>query len=347
MSGSDGPPLRAWSRRHALIGGSSLGAAAMLPGHAPASVAVARQTMPRDLVVPPTLRARLPKLEASGLAWSTALDRYLVVIDDTVDDDDGDKRAPIVLTLDRTGRFDERPMPLQGVEHLDDAEALCAAGPSRFFLLTSHAPNKKGRVRPARRQLLDLRLQAGQLRVTGRVDLAEGPGGIPAVLSEARIKAPRGIDAEAVAFRDGAIWVGLKAPVDGNGHAILVNLGPPDRVFARDRLDAGAASVAARLRLTVAGPAGAPVPQGISDLVYDRDGTLYATANAPKGGPDDGGGSLWLSRPQPGAPPPQCLARFPGLRPEGLCPTPQGRALMVMFDRGDAAPSWSTWPLPP
>lgn len=327
-------------RRRAVIGAIPtvfIGAAAPSPASKPPA--------PTPLSVPEALRRRFPRIEASGLAWAPSLDRYLVVIDDTIDDKEDERRAPVLLTLGRAGRFDDRPLQIDGLDELDDAESICAAGrigaAERFFLLTSHAPNRRGRVRASRRQLVDLRVERGRLRSAATVDLSEGDGGIPALLARMGITAPH-FDAEAIAWHGGALHVGLKAPLDGSGSALLVRLGEPDRVFASSRLPTGLASIGRRARLTV-GSDGAPVSEGFSDVVFRADGSALAAANAPKGGPADGGGALW-SIPAAAHAKPQLLAQFPGLKPEGLSPTPDASAFVVVFDRGDAAPWWTTWP---
>jgi hypothetical protein len=335
--------------RRALLGAVP---ALLVPGLANAGRSAA--PTPKPLKIPPRLRRRFPRVGASGLAWAPPLDRYLVVTDDATDDDEADRRAPVVLTMDRDGRFDDEPLTIDGVERLDGAESICCAGrhhTDRFFLLTSHAANPKGQLRPSRRQLLDLRLEIStapkrvvRLRAAGRVDLADGDGGLPALLAKSGVAAPQGFQAEAIASFSGALHVGLNAPLDRQGAALLVQLGDPDHVFAGPKLSPGLAQLSRRTRLAVdAGPSG--VPQGFSDVVFSGEGVLYATASAPKGAPSDGGGALWSIAPAGRDPKPRLLGRFPGLKPEGLSPTPDGLALAVVFDRGGAAPWWTTWPI--
>lgn len=325
-----------------LVAGALLSTA-----HVPALAADAgAPPSPRPLQVPAALRRRLPRIEASGLAWSAALHRYLVVIDDTIDETKHERRAPILLTLDSDGRLDEQPLVIADLEALDDAESICAAGrvaaAERFLVLTSHAPNRHGRLRSARRQLVELRLEGGRLRAAARVDLTAGPGSVPMALGGLGIAAPRGIDAEAVAWRDGAVYVGLKTPLDAQGAALLLRLGSWDEVFAPGGLPTGAVRVARRVSLRSGGAA-----EGFADLVFDARGGMLLAANAPKGEPTDGGGALW-SVPADGATPSAArrLAQFPGLRPEGVAWAPDQRGVVVLFDRGDAEPWWVTWPLP-
>src|SRR4051812_17161616 len=111
---------------------------------------------PTVIVVPPALAKGNATIEPSGIVWAPALSRYLVVSDDTGQRED--RHAPFVLALSTDGRFDEEPVPLVGVDELNDAEAICAGPAGTFFLTTSHSPNHRGRTRPARRMLLHLAL---------------------------------------------------------------------------------------------------------------------------------------------------------------------------------------------
>ncbi len=90
----------------------------------------------------------------------------------------------------------------------------------------------------------------------------------------------------------------------------------------------------------------AQVCQGISDLTFLPDGSLVVSANAPKGGPKDHGGALWHLDKPVGRTAPLMLRRFPGLKPEGVTLSANGRALVVVFDTGTEVPKWIELPLP-
>ena len=73
-------------------------------------------------------------------------------------------------------------------------------------------------------------------------------------------------------------------------------------------------------------------------------------ANSPKHLPPDGGGALWWLGAEalraPGAGSPRLLRRFPGLKPEGVTLSPEGDALIIVFDRDRQQPLWLRLPLP-
>ena len=232
-------------------------------------------------------------LELSGLAWAPTLDRYLGVVDDSIDLDDGQRHAPFVLALDRTGHLDADPVPIDGVDAIDDAEALAAGPDGAFFLLTSHAPNRRGKLKRARRQLLQLKLQDRRLRVTGSLDLARDGNGVARQLENLGLPDGTPVDMEALAFHDGALYIGFKAPVLADGAAMILRLDRPSEAFADGKLSPRSLSVWAQVKLSVPSPAGPMVSQGVADLLFAPDGALYLCANSPKGKPPDGGGALW------------------------------------------------------
>src|SRR5512142_1478538 len=295
-----------------------------------------------ELRVPPALAEVTSAPEPSGITFCPALDRYLVVSDDTGRREQGTSHQPMVLAMDATGALDEAPVPITGIERLNDPEAICA-GPGRVvFLVTSHSPDRRGRTGHARRQLLMLEPRGRSLEVQGRLDLTAIDGG-RSLLELAGLDPQGRLDVEGLAWRDGALFVGLKSPLTTGGGAVVLRLAAPEAAFRRGRIAAGDLTRWAELPLCVGGPGGR-VCQGIADLLFVDDGTLLVAANAPKGGPADGGGAVWRVRPPA---PPALLARFPGLKPEGLALSPGRDRVRVVFDRGqERRPLWTELPLP-
>ena len=254
---------------------------------------------PAQVTVPPELLARTSMPELSGIAWSPALSRYLVISDDTGDKQQGTNHAPWLFTMSRDGALDPSPLPIAGLDKLNDAEGLCAGPDGSYFLATSHSQNRKGHDKAERRRLFHLTLAGRELRILGTLDLATA-------IAESGTVPPGGVDIEALAFRAGALYVGLKAPQTPAGEALILrvrdvlpalqtgSLGPgrierfaavPLRVPS---LAAGSASAAGPA--SPAGPA-ATVVQGVSDMSFLPDGSMALLANSPKNMPVDGGGT--------------------------------------------------------
>lgn len=310
----------------------------------PVLLALAAAPALRPVLVPPALLAVTSPPEPSGLVWSPGLGRYLVVSDDTGLDRRGARHAPLLLAMDAEGRLDEAPVPITGIDALDDAEAICAGPGDTLFVATSHSPNHAGRTPRARRQLLHARVEGRSLAVIGRLDLTAA-GGPASLLGVAGLPADGPLDVEALAYRDGALLVGLKSPLSAGGGAIVVRLAGAAEAAGRGSIPAGALTPWAELPLCVEGRHGRAC-QGLADLLFLDDGSLVAAANAPKGGPGDGGGAVWWIPAPAGSAAPRLLQRFEGHKPEGLARAPGRPELVVVLDGDRRGPLWTTIPLP-
>ena len=289
---------------------------------------------PIDMTVPAELSAKTCNPEMSGVTWVPALSRYLSVSDDTGKLDTPTWHAPWVFTFDDTGRFDPAPIVLEGIETMDDAESITNGPAGTFFLSTSHNISKKGKSKPPRRQLMWLELKEHRLISKGTFDLTTLISG-----------KPDDLDIEAIAYRDGALFVGLKAPVEDDGTATIMRIENIVDAFDNEKPATLAAKVWAHPKLEVPDAEGKLVPEGVTDLLFLSNGRLVLSANAPKSGKPDGGGAVWLLA-KPDAKP-VLLQRFTGgLKPEGVTLTPDGKQLVVVFDRGDEISQWVKLPLP-
>lgn len=295
--------------------------------------------VPVDVTVPAELKAKTCPPELSGVTWVPALSRYLAVSDDTGLFDTPSWHAPWVFTFDDKGVLDPSPVVLEGIDMLDDGESITPGPAGTFFLATSHTINKKGKSKPARRQLLWLALEGKRLKVKGGMDLTTI--GLDRLVTGEEDE----LDIEAIAFRDGALYVGFKAPLDASGHAAIARLENIVGAFDKVKPAAIVGVVWARPKLEVPDAEGVLVPEGVTDLLFLPDGRLVLAANAPKSGKADGGGAVWLlAKPEAT---PVMLQRFLGLKPEGVTLSPDGKRLVVVFDRGQENPSqWVQLPVP-
>jgi hypothetical protein len=308
----------------------------------PVAPAVGPAATPTLITVPPGLKARSRTIEPSGVAWVKALDRYLVVSDDTGDSDD--HHQPWLLAMTRGGVFDEAPVPIEGIPEINDGESLAAGPDGVLFLVTSHSPNKRGHTSTARSMLLLLEVTGRAVRVTGRLDLtaartADGGGSL---LGIAGLPEDGRLDIEAVSFRDGALLIGLKSPLTARAGAVVLRLASPVEALRAGKLPAGAVTRLWELPLAVTDKR---IPQGIADLTSLPDGSVIVVANSPKGREADGGGALYHFAPDKGAT--RLLQRFEGLHPEGVTMSADGKELVIVFDTNEKPPLWMRWPLPP
>jgi hypothetical protein len=299
------------------------------------------QAAPTLITVPAALQRRSATLEPSGVVWAPTLHRYLVVSDDT--GDAANHHQPWVLAMTVDGAFDEAPVPLLGLDELNDAESICAGPAGLFFLVTSHAPNKRGHESPARQLLLLLRPEGRALRVEGRVDLttARAADGGGSLLQLAGLPVDGRLDIEAITFREGALLIGLKSPLSARDGAVALRLSAPVEALRAGRIPPGAVRRAWEVSLSV-GERG--IPEGLADFTSLPDGTMALVANAPKGRAPDHGGALYWYHPKTGAV--RLLRHFQELHPEGVTLAPDGKSLVLVFDNNTGPPLWMRWPLP-
>jgi hypothetical protein len=245
---------------------------------------------PKPIVVPPELAAVTGNPEFSGIAWSPTRRRYLVVTDDSGLRVEGTNHKPLLLSLGEDGVLDKAPVPIRGVRAINDAEAICAGPDGTYFMVTSHSPNRQDRTPADRRQLLLLKEGKGGLDVIGRLDLTRLDGR-RSLLVIAGLPPGGRLDVEALAYRDEALFIGLKSPLTDRGEAVILRLARPVEALRAGKLSEKALNAFAAASLCVEAKA-TRVCQGISDMAFLSDGSLVLSANAPKGGPKDHGGAL-------------------------------------------------------
>lgn len=282
--------------------------------------------------VPESLR-RMTRLEASDLTWLPGRDRLLVVSDDT-GFPGADEHPAWVFTADADGRFDAEPLRISGVEKVSDLEALTRAPDGTVYLLASQSASRKGR-RPTKRQwLLRAVLNEQRLEVTGKLALYDRLLAPLPFDQRAELGISERLDIEGMAWHEGGLLLGLKAPQDAAGRARIWYLESIDSV-----LDGTAAAADARLSLfaSLALPTCATAaPGGVAGLFLEGD-RLYLTSTLPDG---PSCGSAWSIDLPIGDNAPVKLADWPELKPEGI--TRVGSAdLLVAFDAGAEVPRFA------
>jgi len=276
-------------------------------------------------------------LELSGAAWSATLSRYILVSDDI--SEEGAKHTPLLFALNEAGQLDSAPIKIEGISELNDPESITAGPDGTVFVCTSHSLNKKGHLPESRRRLIQIALSADRrAKVIGQVDLSA------ARALDGKSSWPESglVDIEGIAYREGALYIGLKSPLAADGRASILRLPDIVSVVKLGVIPAGALTLWSRGRFCVPHD-GKTVCEGIADLAFLPDGSLLVAGNAPKGMPTDGGGSLWkLDAPNSV---PKLLKRFDGLKPEGVAVAPDHSSAIVVFDTDGRQPLWIRWPL--
>ncbi|WP_437629575.1 HlyD family secretion protein [Sorangium sp. So ce854] len=294
------------------------------------------------MTVPPALR-QLSRFEPSGVLPRPAESRYLLVSDDTGHKGEGEG-APLLFAMSATGAVAPEPVPVTGVKELVDIESITAGDGDDVYLLSSQGYSAKGKRKKARTALLRLKPEGRGFRVDAEAHLAEllDAAG-PSVLAGLGLPGgTRPLEIEGMTYRDGALYFGLKSPLDAQGNALIWKLDAPRALLESKRLDGAGLSLWARARVGVELD-GAPTPGGISDLSFLADGSLAITST-PSTADGDAGALFHVARPQAGVLSPRLVRRFPGLKPEGVSPSLSSGKLMIVFDAGAEVPSFLELP---
>lgn len=285
----------------------------------------------------PVAPTKRPPVELTGATWVPARDRYLVV------DKASAVGRPRLFTMRRGGGIDETAVPIEGTEALEDPTSICAGPLGTFFVTASHSFDQRGERPPRRRQLLHLAASGGALRVIGRLDLTRARGSDERPLTAvAKLRNEASLDVEALAYREGALYIGLKAPLAEDGSAVILRM--PDAVTAIDSGTVLTAGIEVWMRARLCRNGDRASCTGISDMTFMGDGRLLLLGAAPADASSDVGGSLWLSTSPEREP--VALHHFEGMAPEGIALAPDGFSALIVFVSYGLRPTWVKWPLP-
>jgi len=315
-----------------------------LSGHLSCSADAAEQKSPaalgggpdnpefKEVYLPDRLRMRT-RFEPSGLVWLEDIKRFLVISDDTGCKSEND-HAPWLFLMDADGRVEPEPVKLDGIDEINDLEAVADKGDGIIYLLSSQSLNKKGRRSASRQYLLEVERRGRQFTVSRRIRLfslltrSYGADELAALgLTRASSDGKLVLDIEGMAYRDGCLYLGLKEPVGEEG-AVIWRLTDPDRAFEGPKLASGQVSNFAQVDLGKQG--GSPV--GISGMAFDEDGRLLILSTvAGASGSEQAGGCHIVDDFHQGKVKARSLFSFPRYKPEGICLVGPGR-FRIVFD---------------
>ncbi len=298
---------------------------------------------PQTMKIPAALAQRT-RFEPSGIVAESKDGRYLVVSDDT--GRDGDEGVPWIFAMSKDGDLQSEPVPIHGVEELADVEAIAAGNAGEIYLLSSQSFSKKGKRKPARTALVRARKDGSAFKVDGEVHLAELLDADTAKAQKLGLPAgTRTLDIEGLTTRDGALYLGLKAPLDADGRAMIWKIDSPRALFDDRNFDHANITPWARVRVDVEVD-GKTTAGGISELTFLPNGKL-AIASTPSTADGDAG-ALWrVDAPETGTLEPKLVKRFPGLKPEGITQSLSPDKLLVVFDTGGGTPLFEEIPWTP
>jgi len=234
-------------------------------------------------------------------------------------------------------------MLIDGAGAISDLESIAATTGGDLYVLASQSRSSKGKRPPARRLFMHLERALDGYKVTAQRDLFSALESVgPDVLLSLGISSLRDLDVEGMTVRDGGLLLGLKAPLDAEGQALIWRVDRPKVFLTGGTLQDAGLRLWQRVALQVESN-GNEVPGGIAELLSLPDGSLLIAATVPVTDPERQSGALWWDA-NPGEKLPTGLRRletFPGLKPEGLALSPTPGRLMITFDRGSKTPKWA------
>ena len=280
------------------------------------------------------------RFEPSGVAWLPAIGKFLIVSDDTGIQGAVNDHAPYLFLMDENGKVASTPAPLIGIKRINDVEAIASAGDDVFYLVSSQNISKKGK-RPGSRELIikiqrdnDKFVVQEQVQFLSLLLRSYSWHELKALgLEQFEADGQPALNIEGAAFHENALYLGLKQPVSRQG-AIIWKLENVDNIFKAQKL--------APHQLSVYGyvPLGQHKNKmaGISDLMFDPNGRLWALSAIPNAGKNDQLGGLHrIDRFADGRLEATRIVSFPNLKPEGICLHGSERFLIV-FDMDNENP---------
>ncbi|MCU0644645.1 MAG: efflux RND transporter periplasmic adaptor subunit, partial [bacterium] len=296
---------------------------------------------------PPLLKMEVPdrlwqqtRFEPSGVAWLPDLGKYLIVSDDTGIQDAPNDHAAYLFLMDENGKVDAAPAPLIGINAVNDLEAIAPAGDEIFYLVSSQNISKKNKRPGSRELIIKIKGDGDKLVVQGQVEFLSllirsfNLSELKTLgLEKFEADGQPVLNIEGAAFHDNALYLGLKKPISEKG-AIIWKLEEVDDIFNAQKLAPNQLSVYGYVQLGQ----NKNKPAGISDLLFDQNGRLWALSTIADAGNDDQLGGLHrIDRFADGRLEATRIFSFPNLKPEGICLHGTERFLVV-FDKDNENP---------
>jgi len=285
-----------------------------------------------DITVAGSLKDIGP-IEASGVIYLKDLKHYIIISDDTI------KKQPVVYLMDTGGAVQDELL-IQGLDKINDMEAIAEDHAGNIYIACSLSSNKKGRLPDARKLLVRAVRDRALLRLDRKVFLYD-------VIRQAALKYADtdwaqlvitdgnvAVNIEGIFCRDGALYLGLRTPLKDN-KAAIIKISEIDRVFEKSL--PGKQDVELwqtfDLKDRVSG-----VCAGISDLHLSGN-TLYIVSYNPDtvSGTLRDAGNLWKY--DFAGNDLQHVRRFADAKPEGVTINSDTKEIVITCDRDAAQPS--------
>ncbi|HLV33069.1 MAG TPA: biotin/lipoyl-binding protein [Chitinispirillaceae bacterium] len=268
-------------------------------------------------------------IEASGAIYLDDIQKYCIVSDEHTD----------LFLMNRDGVI-EKTVKIDGLDKMDDMEAITMDDSGYIYIASSQNPKKNGKLPDSRRLLVRLKRNGEEFVLDGKIllinilqDAMKSDSGVSWASLVKIDKDKRLPDVEGIAYKDDCLYIGFKDPLIGNKSAIL-KIDDIENVFESQNLKAENVHL---WRLLSLKDKKNSVIYRISDLCFIND-DLYILSR----GKDESEhmGSLWVLFQN---------TKIPGMiyeihdsKPEGLTYDKNGNRILITFDNGEKKASQFT-----
>ena len=278
--------------------------------------------LPSEMEKTPDLKTiELQKgLEASEVLYLTDIDRYLILSDET------DRKEPAIFLADRSGKIEKTV--IKGFEKINDMESAALADDGTIFIASSQSFSRKGKLKDERKLLVKIKRSGKIFSLLQKIllyDVLEeyaknNEGEVVEFLNDGIRN--RTLDIEAMFFKDGNLYLGVKAPLLKNCSVIL-KIPEINNVMKNGKTIDDSISI--WKQITLEDDSGR---KDISGMALSGE-TLFITGTTNKNG------GLWELGINSQTP--KLIESFKDLRPEGVSVTPETDKLLLAFDQGSQA----------
>jgi len=219
-------------------------------------------------------------MEASGLIYLKDLDRYLVISDEVK------KKKNILYLMDNKARITNE-LQIEGVNEIDDMEAICQDDSGVIYLSCSQGRKKNGKLPDERKRFVQIRRSGSRLISDGQVLLHD-------LLKEAALKNPdekwakfigtskRNIEIEGIFVEQNDLFLGFKNPLKKK-KAVILKISNFRMMLEKNDLDTNQIQIWRKLDLQDHDSESSNISStGIADLCHYQNKLLVLSSNRGK-----------------------------------------------------------------
>ncbi len=283
--------------------------------------------IPTDMVLNEK-QMKQSSLEASGVIYIADFNKYLMISDDTDDDD-----SPLLYLLNHDGLVDPQPVRVANIDRFEDLESIFQDSNGMIYLMGSQGESKSKKVKKLRNLLVQVERKGMSFHAKKSIVLRPLILEALAKSKDQELKslaeeAEKSLEIESSGLQDGKLLVGLKRPYDPQGRSLILEIADLNEIMKTETISSEDLRVAYRLSFPVPGQK----ETWISDFQIVGKMIYFTTISKNPSRT----GRVWKFD---GANFKQ-LAEYPTFSPEGITYNPKSNELMVVFDQKDEKPRY-------